>query len=218
MSKQTKYMSYVFACYTFAMFFSVIGKILHYFLTFEVNKTELGYISNWYMSLGLMFLAGYYQFLFNREVFPPKHYKNLTYRLNRVSEIVVTTFIILTPRYLPNGTPIIGIYEIKFFLVFLQLLVVALYFIVSSRRIYGFIQNKMLRRKMQYSISFYTFLILVFLMFLTSSLYGAFTGIYYSWGYFLALLFMILGSISGYFAIIHTDPKENELITKTRSK
>lgn len=225
-NRQTLCLSRTYFSWATAVFFSVIGKMLQYYYTYDVNQTNLGVITNWNFSLGCIAIGLIMQNEFARIVFPP--IENKTRDIIQAYGIIVAIFSIVVPRYVFE-TEIVYMQTIKFLLVFILLTVHTIYYFRESMRIYSTTLSDFLVRKIQYQNMMHFLFVGTMCFFFISSIYGSVTGTYYSWPYFTASGLMILSAISGYFGIkstedekrmfrkIYLEEKEEDLHSETPS-
>ncbi len=185
-----------FILYGLSIAASIVGKVVTFVKgTYELDQTEWGIFTNWSISLGFIALSLYYQLEVAWQLFPPK-IKNHRL-LARTGSGVLFLIVFLIPRYDINGQETV-IFPIKFIFVFLYVLAASLYYAIHSYKIYTFIRSKFLQRRILAGLFFHSSIILVFVFFMISSIYGSATGIYYSWGYFISVSFMFCAVIFGY--------------------
>ncbi|MBD3353448.1 MAG: hypothetical protein GF364_18340 [Candidatus Lokiarchaeota archaeon] len=204
-NEQTRYLAFTYMSWSGAILFSIIGKVLQYLYTYDINTTEVGIITNWNMSLFLVNIGILFHAEFGYVIFPPKNFKKTKIFLKSIC-IVVSIFILVYPRYW-QGKQIPVVHSIKFGAVFLFLIVTSISFIQKSKRISSFTTSNFLWRKMKYLKFMHVFFILVFIFFLISTIYGSFTDIYYTWLYFSASICMV---ISALFGLLGTKPISDE--------
>ncbi len=209
-------MTNFFILYALSIAASIVGKILTYIKEdYSLDKTEWGIFTNWSFSLGFIALSLYYQLEVSWQLFPPK-IKN--YRLfARLGSIVLFIIIFAIPRHDINGTEMV-IYPLKFAMVCLFVLASSLYYMIHSYKVYTFLRNKFLQRRIIAGLAMYTNIIFVFVFFIVSSIYGSFTGEYYSWGYFISVAFMFSAVISGYFFVKHGKESDRQEIDEELKK
>lgn len=199
-----------FILYALAFAASIIGKILTYFTkSFDLDHTEWGIFTNWSFSLGFIAFSLYYQLEVAWQLFPTKM-KNHRFIAQSCSAILVI-IIFAIPRYGINDQ-LVRIYPIKFILVFIYALAASLYYMTKSYKVYTFLRSKFLQRRILAGIAMYTSIICVFVFFIVSSIYGSFTGEYYSWGYFISVAFMLSAVIAGYFFVKHGNESDRQEI------
>ena len=59
---------------------------------------------------------------------------------------------------------------------------------------------------------------MVFVFFMVSSIYGSFTGFYYTWGYFISVSFMLIAAIAGYFSVKQGKESDRQEIDEELAK
>jgi hypothetical protein len=189
-----------FLLYTLSIAASIFGKILTFTKgDYSLDSTEWGIFTNWSFSLALIAFSLFYQLEVAWQLFPPKAKYHRLYAGLGSSILVLIIFSI--PRYGINGNEI-DIYPIRFILVFIYVLAASLYYMIHSYKIYTFIRNKFLRRRILSGLIFHSSIIFIFIFFMISSIYGQITeGAYYTWGYFIAVTFMLSAAVSGYFYV-----------------
>ncbi|TFG20009.1 MAG: hypothetical protein EU530_04510 [Promethearchaeota archaeon] len=213
---QLSMMTNFFILYALSIAASIVGKILTYIKEdYSLDKTEWGIFTNWSFSLGFIALSLYFQLEVSWQLFPPK-IKN--FRLfAQLGSIVLFLIIFAIPRHTIDGTETI-FYPLKFAMVFIYVLAASLYYMIHSYKVYTFLRNKFLRRRIHAGLIFYGSIIFVFIFFMISSIYGIMTDIYYSWGYFISITFMMIAAISAYFFVKHGKESDRQEIDEELKK
>jgi len=211
-----------FILYALAIAASIMGKILTYVSkSFKLDHTEWGVFTNWSLSLAFISISLYYQLEVAWQLFPPKT-KNPTL-FARMGSALLVFIIFAIPRYGINDQygideQEVSIYPIKFILVFIYVLAASLYYMIKSYKVYTFLRSKFLRRRILAGLVMYTSIILVFVFFMVSSIYGAITTEYYTWGYFISVTFMLSAAIAGYFYVKHGNESDRQEIDEELAK
>lgn len=193
-NNQTLYLSLCFFSWSVALICSIIGKILQYIYTFDINPTELGIFTNWSLSLFFLNIASFNHFNYNIAIFSIEKKK-----LKKIFDftILFTALICLVfPRYF-NGIEIKSAYILKFSLSFIIVLFISYFYIKNTRRVKSFSGNKFLLKMLKYHLYMHICLVLGFIMMIVSSIYGTITSIYYTWGYYTSISFLSLTAIFG---------------------
>lgn len=197
---QLRNMVIFYICYSVAIAASVFGKILDYlFDSVYLGNTEWGIFTNWSVSLGFISLSLYYQLEAAWALFPPKLKHASKYA--RIGSIILFMIVFILPRHDINGVEIPLIYPIKFILVFIYVLAASLYNMYKSYKVFTFIRTKFLQRRILAGLVMNTCIIMVFVFFMISSIYGTITSIFYTWGYFISISFMLGAAISAFFYV-----------------
>ena len=197
---QLRSMMFFYLLFSAALTASVFGKVLDYsFYSIYLGNTEWGIFTNWSVSLGFISLSLYYQLEASWTLFPPKLKDASKYA--RVGSVVLFMIIFILPRHDINGVEIPFIYSIKFILVFIYVLIASLYNMRKSYKVYTFIRTKFLQKRILAGLVMNTSIIMVFVFFMISSIYGSITTIFYTWGYFISLTFMFIAVISAFFYV-----------------
>ncbi len=194
--------------YALAIAASITGKILTYVMgDYSLDTTEWGLFTNWSFSLGFISLSLYFQLEVSWQLFPPKIRNHRIYAL--AGSIVLFLIVFAIPRYGIYGQEI-PIYAVKFILVFIYELAASLYYMFHSYKVYTFIRNKFLQKRILAGLLMYASIIFVFIFLMISSIYGSITGIFYTWGYFISVSFMLSAAISAYFSVRHGKESDRE--------
>ena len=209
--QQLRSMASFFILYGLSIAASIVGKTVTYIReSYELDKTEWGIFTNWSVSLGFIALSLFYQLEVAWQLFPSKAKKSRLYA--QIGSGVLFLIVFLIPRYSISGHEVAIIYSLKFFLVFIYVLAASLYYMTHTYKVYTFIRNKFLQRRILAGLIFYGSIIMVFVFFMVSSIYGSITDIYYTWGYFISVSFMIIATIAGYLSVRHGKESDREEI------
>ena len=220
---QQRSMAMFYILYGLAILGSITGKILTYiyaekFGTYDLDKTEWGLFTNWSFSLGFITFSLYYQLQVSFQLFPPKMKSDKAHLFTKIVTGSLILIIFAIPRYGIQGMELKLLYSIKFLLIFVYVLSVSLYYMIKSYKVYTFIRNKFLQRRILFGLIFHASVILVFVFFMVSSIYGAATTIYYSWGYFLSITFMMIAAVSGFLSVLHGKESDRQEIDEELQK
>lgn len=193
-------MVYFFILYGLAIAASITGKVLTYLKqSYELDNTEWGIFTNWSLSLGFIALSLFYQLEVSWDLFRPKIENYRLYA--RAGSAVLFLIVFIIPRYDINNQELSIMYSLKFIFVFIYVLAASLYYMINTYKVYTFIQSKFLQRRILAGLVFYSCIILVFVFFMISSIFGEITGIYYTWGYFISISFMLGAAFAGFFMV-----------------